>query len=180
MKISEKELEDYIFKKYNSIDGLSGDYIIRQFSLKGYGILDLLIIDYEFGCPTYKIVELKEGELDEKSISQISRYIRGLERNIDKIKKQIPIENDKNNEFSWTFPRVEGILIGKEFLGDSCYIADQAEKISTIFYSISLESGLSFDFNTSGWFNKNEKTNQTLEKITKKAYINYKKYGQTD
>ena len=176
MEINEKELEDYIYKNHNEIDFLEGSHIIRQFPLKGYGILDILIIDYSCGYPIYKIIELKKEFLDEKSISQISRYICGLKRNINQIKEKIPNENDKNNPFIDNF-QIKGILVGKEFLGDSCYTSDQIESLDVLFYSLSLENGIVFNSNTSGWFNKKEKINQSLEKITKKAYIKYK-YGQ--
>ena len=178
-KISEKELESYIFDNYNNIEGLEGNHIIRQLKLQGYGRLDLLVIDYSNELPIFKIIELKENKIDYNALGQISRYMTALKRNLREMnfpKKEIDI-----------FPcTIKGILIGKELElnGDICYVTDQIPEIEIIIYNLNLENGVTFDNDNSNWFDKKEKINYNLEKQIRKAFIkhNNKENGglQTD
>lgn len=107
MKITEKELEDFIFENLNkgrvknlSECGLSisniGDpnvedpmVFYRQFSLGDYGRCDILGLYVEKNKSigkkfymSYKIIELKEGEINRDIIFQTLKYKNALEKSI--------------------------------------------------------------------------------------------------
>lgn len=104
MKISEKELEDYIFSKLNENKGqelsdaglssfgesnkVGGDKknYYRQLHLGDYGRCDILGIelfkkmdDNTCEAYSYHLVELKEGEINKEIIFQCLKYIKAIE-----------------------------------------------------------------------------------------------------
>lgn len=170
MKISEKELEDYIFKNHNKkILGsfLSGNLITRQINFKAYGRFDILIIDAESSnFIKYKIVELKEDEIDYKALGQICRYGVALKRTLKKIYPELEEDIDYS---------IDLYLIGKniDMKEDFIFISERINNLSIYTYDINLEEGISFEYvNERGWHRKKEKTNYTIKKFVRKAMIN--------
>ena len=178
-QILEKELEDYIFKNHNEIKGLEGSFITRQLPLKGYGIIDLLVIEIEefFGSKNiiFKILELKQEKIDFDAIGQICRYNTALKRNLEKI--DYPLKEEGLN--------IQLFLIGNGINenNDVCYLTDLLKKnsITVINYDLDLKNGIKFENNNNdNWFNKKEKTNYTLKKFIKKTFTNSKVCQNTD
>lgn len=176
-EITERELEDYVF---NHLDyfldekGFEG-YIKkvskhRQFNIGVYGRMDtvLFFIDSEPNLDdtighslNIIIFEFKKDTIDFNSIGQISKYKTAIERNLGNINLK---------KYGLSYSEVKGILIGKKFQkGDVCYIVDSIDWLNVYFYDLSLEKGIIFDNNTTGWYNPNENQNYTIEKIIRKA-----------
>jgi len=177
--ISEKELEDHIFEHHNEIEGLEGDFITRQLSMKGYGILDLLIISKEEFFDTsliFKIVELKQGKINLNAIGQISRYRTAIERSLKKI--DYPLKE--------VYPsKIILYLVGSgiEESTDTCYVTDLLRDVDVhvITYSLDLKNGITFENNDHDeWFSKSEKENKTLKKFIKNALINARTWQKED
>ena len=168
-QILEKELEDYIFANHDKIQGLEGEFITRQLSLPGYGIIDLLIISNLNGYLQFKIVELKQGKIDLNAIGQICRYNTALRRNLEKI--DFPSK-------SQVCESIELFLIGNEIdtNGDCCFLCDVLKEynIKFITYNLDLEKGITFNQQVETWFNKDEKINYTIDKFIRKALTNSK------
>lgn len=170
-KISEKELEDYIFKNYKNIEYLNGDFIIRQLNIKGYGIIDILIIEIIENYPIFKILELKQDKIDHKAIEQICKYINGFKRNLEM--------NEYIGKNNVSFENLEYYLIGQRLSNNCGFLTDNIENLKVITYKVDLEDGISFNNNNNGWYRSSEKINYSITKYTKKAFENnYKKNGK--
>lgn len=114
---SEKHIEDWIvgnFSSFNKQTSLNIQRIVgRQIPMPS-GILDLLVM-----MPlSLTVVELKKGEIDEKSIAQVHRYIVDLVNLHYLIYDNIHDGNDLHAHSSsmthgeyWRYP-IHGILIG--------------------------------------------------------------------
>ena len=159
----ENELEELLFGNHleeydNYLDGnlcteVKHTLQFRQFEVKGYGIIDILGIDYyrepDFYNITITIYELKNGPIDMKAISQISRYYIGVKRyisNLDlgRFRKRLEI-----------YLEINGILVGSEYPNDgSCFVVDSIPWLSCYFFDIS-KSGVNFT-ETDGWYRENE------------------------
>lgn len=165
--IDEKELEDYLFslaqapsEEGSPIDA-SGK-CFRQVNITGYGIIDLLYVDFEPSCSPkayrlpfvhIKIVELKKEQIDLNAVGQICRYKVALERFMKNLRESL--------DFGY---EITGVLVGSGYgSGDVCFVVDSCEWLSTYTYEIKLSEGLVFDI-SEGWHNTNENFS-SLEKI---------------
>lgn len=171
MEISEKELENYLFDNYKTIEFLNGDYIIRQMNLVGYGILDLLVIETIGSIIKIKIVELKKNEINFETVGQASRYYTGIKRSLESLPFFI------NSDYSFIY---ELILVGNSVSNTGSFefflnlIDDRALdiQIKIITYEVSLKYGVLLEVEGGEWYRVNEKTNYKLEKYIKKALTN--------
>jgi hypothetical protein len=148
---SEHELEMYLFND-DSDDhpiGLSGK-VFRQVNLPGYGIADLIAVDFDWFCGdvtcNIKLVELKKGAIDLVAIAQIARYRQALEDICD-------YHASKRRGYKIHFHyNIRGVLVGEKLAhGDVCYLIDSVPWLELYTFDLSLASGIEFT-EQSGWF----------------------------
>jgi len=80
IKLTEKEVEDYIFEK-NGLEDYSIKCVGRQVQMGDAGIVDILGWDRE--SKTWVIVEIKRDGLDAKAYAQAERYRSWLHEYMD-------------------------------------------------------------------------------------------------
>ena len=178
IKITEKELEDFIFaEQENPIEVYGKPF--RQVNITGYGLIDLLYIDIsEIDLdrnnkirPYIKItiVELKKDKIDLNALGQICRYKTAIERYLR-----------ENNQFDQHgYITIEGVLVGNGYAsGDICYAVDQMEWLHCWHYKIDLKKGISLD-PSHGWLNSGEdfKGLARLKSEITKEYLSAYKEG---
>jgi len=128
---SEKELENAIF---NSAEFLSHELGIsenaqffRQFSLPGYGVIDIIAITVGPGVTLIDIIELKNEPLKLHDAAQLSRYLNYFE------------------EFSDTsIFQICGHLIGPKTYptaNDDVFLMQSLTKISVYEFNVSIAEG---------------------------------------
>lgn len=86
---------------------------MRQVNLMGYGIIDLLVWERDYVAKrlNIKVIELKKDQIDKDALSQLIRYLRGVQRYLE-------FRNVNNYVLS-------GLLIGSEVsLGDFVFLTD--------------------------------------------------------
>lgn len=81
---SEKVLEDYVYTKSREygecvISGDAMDQIWRQMNIPGYGITDIVKAWFTPNSIELTVLELKNEPLKEAHVSQLMRYMKGLE-----------------------------------------------------------------------------------------------------
>lgn len=166
MDILENDLEDIIenmFKEKSDLVysiGCGEGIILRQPDLKGYGTMDLVNIvftgfDYKNTLPGSRrrvrewdinILELKRGKLGFNELSQLCRYVTGVERFINHI-------NLRRDNF-----KVYGVLLGKsvETNGDFVYLLENLKtNISAYTFKLDYKTGIEFE-KSYGWHNGSE------------------------
>jgi len=79
----EKDLENFIHKKIIDdkicpVDNSAWPFVLKQFSLGGYGIPDLIKIKYEDNNFVFCILELKNKPFLIENLIQVARYCTGL------------------------------------------------------------------------------------------------------
>lgn len=153
LEISEEILESMIIEYALDNDmtlnhtGESFHAIERQVRLGSYGIADIVCIsmmpesEHKRLEIDIKIIELKKGTLDSKTISQISRYRTGVEELISQIYKDDDV-----------LVTVTGDIIGSGFnlSDDACFCSDHSDWIDAYTYSIGVEKGVTFESSV-GW-----------------------------
>lgn len=160
MKITERELEDFIFdmlkkNKNNELADIGLDSFrvqgyqdkdpntyYRQLSLGDYGRCDILGIRADRCCENdgfkhnlhYSIIELKEGDINKDIIFQCLKYKNGVDNSI-------PFPEPESIYYEFI---IIGSSISKEVydlinltLGDN---------VSIYLYKLSIESGISFEY----------------------------------
>lgn len=144
---SEKELEDYIVEyinenNYNPVNGDDVLFLERQVDLGAYGIIDILLVNIEPDgkdefTVTYTILELKKERIDEKTITQISRYIIGL--------KQFLLEK-RNSHIKW---RINGQVIATKVDNNNGtgFLIDIVSSIDCYLAAFDLNTGMKFTRN---------------------------------
>ena len=157
MEFLEKNLEDIIFETPSDNLGDRGLYVsgkrYRQLRIGGYGIADMVTIDKEYinyphTCYTIlhiTVFELKKNKLDESSLCQASRYIKGIKRYL----KQRDIFNNFPIEYKI-------VLVGKTLNMNSSfvYLTDFVENLEVFTYEYKF-NGINF-IDHSGWHLKDE------------------------
>lgn len=157
MEFLEKNLEDIIFETPTENLDDRGLYVLgkryRQLRIGNYGIADMVTMSREYiNYPhtTYSILhitvyELKKNKLDENTLCQASRYVKGIKRYI----KQRNIFNNCSVEFKI-------VLVGKTFnLNNSfVYLADFVDNVEIYTYEYKF-NGINF-IDHSGWYLKDE------------------------
>ena len=150
INILELEIEDIIEEMILSKSDklpyeLDREYIIRQFNLCGYGIVDMLCFDilcinYNNGVRNItidaSIIELKRDILSIETFSQVMRYKKGIieysEFLQDKFKKETLI----------TFRKLDVVMIGKcvdRIHECFCYLPDIIDCLKIFTYKISID-----------------------------------------
>lgn len=98
---SEKELEDWIFDKYNEgngcvIDDTCPQHLLRQVNLGSYGICDLVAIDVYATDESRKsidviVYEIKKEKITADAFSQVARYAAAIKQEIESEKGMFDI-----------------------------------------------------------------------------------------
>lgn len=154
---SEKELEDWIFNKYQedgvvSIDGNEPQHLIRQMNLGAYGICDLVSLSvyvHEHSTEVEVFVyELKKDKITADTFSQVSRYATAIKQSIQ--------DYDKNIDIT-----ISCVLVGTE-IDESCYILNQSQ-FSYYKPYFDPDSGVDFKELSEGWHRSNGKINAIVE-----------------
>lgn len=125
MKISEEQLEDYIFETYTKNpdklheQGLSlyGN-MSRQMTFGNYGRCDLIMIQPSNNFASINVVELKKGIICIKAFLQAIRYAKGIKRHYEVYHPEIAInleltligsEIDTSTEMPYICDVLEGV-----------------------------------------------------------------------
>jgi len=167
MKISEKELEDWILEKVKTFDGIEeleskglvfdpDAKIFSQVSIDGYGIADLIEIQSSFEGVFIRVIELKVVEANIDEIAQLTRYMVGLKRYVKRLHRGYSVF-------------ISGTLIAPSFSekGDFVYLCSMVnpedqeyEEINYLTFKYDLGSALEFKaWSPSDYYSINEKDN---------------------
>lgn len=157
MDFLERDLEDVICDALNTKEGQESLYdkgfhysftrghlkYKRQLNLGVYGICDLVIssrddteISEDWGMLqsrlTIEVVELKKGVLNERSLTQVMRYVKGVERYMQ-----------RHHPKSWYV--IIPTLVGRSIdLGDWVYMIDRIEGLRVFTYKYGID-GITFE-----------------------------------
>ena len=147
---SEKELEDWIFNKYQEdgvccIDGNEPQHLIRQMNLGVYGICDLVSFSvYKSEKSTsvdVYVYELKKEKITAEAFTQVARYATAITQSIESYGPDIRVS-------------ITCVLVGTE-IDESCYILNHSEfQYYKPFFNP--ESGVEFKDDSCGWHRKND------------------------
>lgn len=148
---SEKFIEDYVFESINEnaqcpVSGQDVDYVLRQHEITGYGVSDLIKICVRDSNIYITVLELKNEPLKEAHLSQLARYMRGIQRQLHRYQKigyQIhidgelagPVRSDKDSDFVFLIGRLTDISVYKIKL--SMAQGFEAERVSTSWFNSS-------------------------------------------
>lgn len=149
---SEKAIEDYVYAKIAQTDvcpisGSQVDLCLRQHEVKGYGITDLIKISADVWSIDVTILELKNEILKESHLSQLSRYMAGIRRQLRRYEKR-----------SSRVITVRGELAGPvdADANEMVFLLDQLSCISIYKLSLSMDDGFKSEEISGGWFKKSE------------------------
>jgi hypothetical protein len=160
---TEQELEDYLYETFvedpcESIlsDFVGGGKIFRQVNITGYGIIDLIIVNFDI--PNHEnaypdveitIIELKKDQINYKALEQLAKYRTAIKRYLNTI-----IE-DVSKELSYN---INGILIGKKIddQNNFVYLVDNINWLTVLTYSIGFKEGLILNDGNDGWYSIKE------------------------
>lgn len=167
--LNEWELEEYIISTMENGDSNPAvwenfpDLIFSQVNLGGYGIVDIITVDFN---PTlvlpnnvteihFTIMELKKEIIDLSTIAQICRYKQGL-FNYFKHENRIII-------------KISGVLVGNKINAEdgSCYVIDSMGWLHYVEYDISLNRGISF-VRRENWYKEDNNYN-CLDKLIQQS-----------
>ena len=153
MEFLEKNLEDIIFE--TSSDDLKerGLYVrgkrYRQLRIGNYGIADMVTIDKDYLEDTHypipviniTVFEFKKNLIDTDTLTQASRYVKGIQRYFDLHEKFL---NDIVN--------FRIVLVGKTISkgNDFTFLSDYVENLGVFTYDYNFD-GINFEKH-SGWF----------------------------
>lgn len=149
---SEKELEDFIYSKfeqsYNPINDEEVEWFGRQVDLGGYGIIDLMTIGFDPQGNLYiNVFELKKETVTTKALGQVARYIQGLKRYIQGLKHYFQ-ENAKHINIA-----IEGYVIAPsiDHSDDTVFLINMLDDIYVYTVDFDLDDGVAFNSMSSGW-----------------------------
>lgn len=154
---SERVIEDYLWEvltatKVCPITGCKVASSYRQLEIKGYGITDLVIVTESSSSITVRVIELKNETLKEAHLSQLARYMTGLDRYLEKYSEMAAR--------SGRVLYIRGVLAGPFDLrssGDFPYLLNQIHNIDAYSLSLTLEEGFECScLSDQGWHRKNE------------------------
>ncbi len=193
MKISEQELESWIMEKVKNSSGRDDLFkrgltfeekstILNQIKIDGYGIIDMIEVSFDYYYIQIRIIELKVVEASESELTQLTRYIAGMKRYINKLYPSYNIE-------------ICGTLIAPSFSekGSFVYLCEYVKNehcdtpcIDFIKFDYNLSTSIAFeDWSPSSYSATEEKetVNDKLLKVLddsikghKKEALQYKKY----
>jgi len=188
MNFQEKELENWIVESAKTKEGrekLNGcnfyihenDKLLQQVNLQGYGILDLLKISYEPSLIHFEIIELKVVKSSYKEIGQLSRYMMGLRRYLNKLIDIDYISFDISGVL--IAPNVEMnddfIYLMSSIWNIDCFSSDYT--ISYMTYNYDFNNGIQFKDGEYNYYNTTEKDEllhldkEVIQKVIKKCKI---------
>jgi hypothetical protein len=155
---SEKELEDWIFNKYQEegvccIDDTYPQNLIRQMNLGVYGICDLVSFSVHRHENQRKevevfIYELKKEKITADAFTQVARYATAITQTIEAHESSIDLT-------------ITCVLVGTE-IDESCYILNHSDfrYYKPFFHP---ESGVEFKDDSYGWHRKNDQIPAIIE-----------------
>ena len=150
---SEKALEDYVWSQiadqsHCPIADDSVHFAYRQMPIPGYGVTDIVKVSVFPQRTDITVLELKNEPLKESHLSQVARYMRGLERWSERYQQIFP-----NHQINIT-----GELAGplKPDSNDLVYMSGQLEAISIFDVGVSMEHGFHSEIVGDGWFQRDE------------------------
>lgn len=159
---TESFIESYVDKK---IEGTGQcpvcdemvDVHFRQLEIKGYGVSDIVKVQWAGEILDVTVLELKNRQLKESDVSQLCRYITGLKRLLAAYRRKIPT-------FKYS---VTGQLAGPFEVQQSDFVYLVNEMGSIEFYSLEfcLDSGFVSNPISRGWFNSGEDWKFTRETV---------------
>ena len=145
---SEKELEDHFMFLAEATEvcpalGYPISFMVRQVTIDGYGVADA-ISGYVEGKHLYSITvyELKKEVIDIKTIAQVSRYMVGVKKIVEKYMPQFA------HDFS-----VHGVVIAPSINmnDDTIFLLQQTENITAVTVDFCLEKGCLFTEDNKNW-----------------------------
>lgn len=144
---SEKFIEDFVVWKIESdgacpVSGMEVTFFQRQFEIFGYGIADIVKLEVvqNIGEPStakITVLELKNEPLKEHHLSQLTRYMRGLDRQAIRFRKlgidvQVfgelagPLQVDKAGDLLFMLGYLKNIdVYGLSFVMDGGFRAEE-------------------------------------------------------
>lgn len=122
------------------------DYV-RQHSIQGYGVADIIKIHATKDRAWLTVLELKNKPLNETHLTQLTRYMVGLKRQARRYEDRFDIKFDIYGELAG--PLNPG--------GDFVFLAEHlSDEISVYELSLHMDRGFTSEPVCRGWFNTNE------------------------
>lgn len=149
---SERIIEDYVYSeiKEYGVCPIAGDLVsfcFRQHEITGYGIADLIKVQVTDSHILVTVLELKNEWLKEAHLSQLSRYMTGIGRQLQRYAR-----------FSPRPIRVLGELAGPfdASANEMAYLLSRLSGIAVYGLSLSMADGFSAEEVGTGWYRKSE------------------------
>ena len=147
---SEKVLEDYVCHKLAAerlcpVSGSHIDKFTRQYPLSKYGIADVVKIQVSDRSVLITVLELKNEPLKEAHLSQVSKYMTGIQQQAKrhmKIAARYGIDVQVRGEIAGPFDCNRG---------DFVFLLENIKDINAYSISASLDSGFSSSLINTGW-----------------------------
>lgn len=150
---SERDLEDYIWHElvHSNTCPIAGEevsFAYRQMGIPGYGITDIVKVAVFNHRTDITILELKNETLKESHLSQLARYMRGVERWASRYERFFPKHQ----------VCITGELAGPVNPGsnDLVFLASRMDDIAVYDIGVSMESGFHSGMVGDGWFKRAE------------------------
>lgn len=176
---SEKFIEDFVCSRIGADREcpVSGEFVniaYRQKEIKGYGVTDVIKIMVYPGYVQVVVLELKNEPLKEAHISQLARYMRGVERVVKKYERAMPD--------GWEIS-VYGELAGPfdKNKGDLPYLLSLLNDRITVYdLSASMDDGFSASIVSDGWYSTSENVfcyKDVARKLAREIFSTMKQVG---
>lgn len=161
---SEKAIEDYVEgkivdEKVCPISGEDVDEAIRQHPIDGYGTADIVKRSFHPQVAVITVLELKKETLKEAHLSQLARYIRGIQRQANGYMRKVHgLEVCVHGQLAGPFDPAAN---------DLCFLSGRLDDIDIFQIELSMDDGFSAKPVGTGWHKTNEKRMQgrTLARI---------------
>ena len=161
---SEKFIEDFVYNTIINtgicpVSNESVDSVFRQLDLGAYGIADIVKVSAQenpFENEKHYVItvlELKNADLKSKDLSQLARYMTGIDRYIEKYNQKMRFTYEIYGELG-------GLRNGDN---DICYLSKYLENIGIYTLSATLTNGFLSNIIGDGWY----KIDEDYKKISK-------------
>lgn len=175
IEISEKKLEDYIFKCLDEeiypkgLDELPRvefcQKTIRQLNIAPYGVIDIVSFGsrYDYNDNLFLniiIYELKRGQIDKCALVQSLRYVSGIRDYYKSIGGKV------------CDPCIDVVLIGQSINEDMKFIPQAYDFLNILTYDIDISDGLSLKNEDTWRYNDKARCCQTKKAIVCADYLN--------
>lgn len=165
---SERQLEDYVCSCLAKtmqcpVSGHPCHAYFRQQRIGDYGISDIIKVEIDIDVINVTVLELKNETLRELHISQLCRYMRGIERIVSRYKKK-----NKNLEVC-----VYGELAGplSPDSNDLVFMLDFVDRVQVYDVALSMEHGFISSPVSRGWFKRGERFSDCVSAIREVSEI---------